>query len=84
MRIAIADDLADERTSMKERLARQISLRSAEADILEFDSGEVFPAAEKKQCFHFAHMINIHTAVGKTLATRQAFMEYLLQRGRIG
>lgn len=56
MRIAIVDDLAVERTLMKERLARQLGLRGAEAKIFEFDSGEAFLAAEKKQCFTAAFL----------------------------
>ena len=44
MRIAIVDDLETERALLKTRLERQLSLRGAEAEILEFDSGESFPA----------------------------------------
>ena len=47
MRIAIVDDLAAERTLMKERLVRQLGLRGAQAEILEFDSGEAFLAARQ-------------------------------------
>ena len=56
MRIAIVDDLADERTWLKERLARQLALRGAEAELLAFDSGESFLAAEKKQRFTAAFL----------------------------
>ncbi len=52
MRIAIVDDLAAERTLMKERLVRQLGLRGAQAEILEFDSGEAFLAARQKQRFY--------------------------------
>ena len=143
MRIAIVDDLDTERTLLKERLVRQLSQRGADAEILEFDSGEAFLAAEKEQRFtttstdhalegfqvrafhylvkpfseaelsglldemlaklprpepvlvvkvdgsdirlcyrdiisaeHFAHMINIRTTAGKTLATRQSFKAF--------
>ena len=51
MRIAIVDDLAAERTLMKERLVRQLGLRGVQAEILEFDSGEDFLAARQKQRF---------------------------------
>ena len=34
MRIAIVDDLADERAWLKERLARQLALRGAAAELL--------------------------------------------------
>ena len=56
MRIAIVDDLADERAWLKERLARQLALRGAEAELLAFDSGESFLAAEKKQRFTAAFL----------------------------
>ena len=71
MRIAIVDDIADERALLKTRLERQLSLCVAEAEVLEFDSGESFLAAVKER--RFAHMINIRTTAGKTLATRQSF-----------
>ena len=48
MRIAIVDDLDTERTLLKERLVRQLSQRGADAELLEFDSGEAFLAAEKE------------------------------------
>lgn len=48
MRIAIVDDLETERAQLKTRLARQLRLRGAEAELLEFESGESFLAAEKK------------------------------------
>ena len=47
MRFAIVDDLDTERTLLKERLARQLRQRGTEAELLEFDSGEAFLAAEK-------------------------------------
>ena len=137
MRIAIVDDLDTERTLLKERLARQLRQRGTEAELLEFDSGEAFLAAEKEQRFtaafldiymnglsgmdaarelrktdadcllvftttstdhvltvkvdgsdihlryrdiisaeHFAHIINIRTTAGKTLAMRQSFKAF--------
>lgn len=51
MRIAIVDDLAEERALLKARLSRLLSLRGAEAELLEFDSGEAFLAAEKERRF---------------------------------
>ena len=56
MRIAIVDDLAAERTLMKERLVRQLGLRGAQAEILEFDSGEAFLAARQTQRFTAAFL----------------------------
>ena len=49
MRFAIVDDLDTERTLLKERLARQLRQRGTEAELLEFDSGEAFLAAEKER-----------------------------------
>ena len=49
MRIAIVDDLETERAQLKTRLARQLRLCGAEAELLEFESGESFLAAEKEQ-----------------------------------
>ena len=56
MRIAIVDDLDTERTLLKERLVRQLSQRGADAEILEFDSGEAFLAAEEAQRFTAAFL----------------------------
>ena len=56
MRIAIVDDLDTERTLLKERLVRQLSQRGADAEILEFDSGEAFLAAENEQRFSAAFL----------------------------
>lgn len=49
MRIAIVDDLKTERALLKERLSQQLALRGVEADILGFESGEAFLAAEKER-----------------------------------
>ena len=56
MRIAIVDDLDTERTLLRERLERQLSLRGVEAEILEFDSGEPFLMAEKERRFTAAFL----------------------------
>lgn len=56
MRIAIVDDLETERALLKTRLERQLSLRGAEAKILEFDSGESFLAAQKERRFTAAFL----------------------------
>lgn len=55
MRIAIVDDLDAERAQLKERLVRQLRARGTEAELLEFDSGEAFLAAETSSVFppHF-------------------------------
>ena len=44
MRIAIVDDLAAERTLLKELLERQLQRRNVQADILEYESSETFLA----------------------------------------
>ena len=56
MRIAIVDDIADERALLKARLERQLSLRGTEAEVLEFDSGESFLAAVKERRFAAAFL----------------------------
>ena len=56
MRFAIVDDLEPERTLLKERLARQLRQRGTEAELLEFDSGEAFLAAEKERRFTAAFL----------------------------
>ena len=56
MRIAIVDDLKTERALLKERLSHQLALRGVEADILGFESGEAFLAAEKERRFSAAFL----------------------------
>ncbi len=56
MRIAIVDDLAEEHARLHTRLLRQLSLRGVEAEILEFESGESFLAAEKERRFTAAFL----------------------------
>ena len=56
MRIAIVDDLAEERALLKERLSRLLGLRGAEAELLEFESGESFLSAEKERRFTAAFL----------------------------
>ena len=56
MRIAIVDDLDAERAQLKERLMRQLRARGTEAELLEFDSGEAFLAAENEQRFSAAFL----------------------------
>ena len=56
MRIAIVDGLDAERAQLKERLVRQLRARGTEAELLEFDSGEAFLAAENEQRFSAAFL----------------------------
>ena len=51
MRIAIVDDLAEERALLRQRLEHQLACRSVQAELLEFASGEEFLAAEKAAPF---------------------------------
>ena len=51
MRIAIVDDLAAERTLLKELLERQLQRRNVQADILEYESSETFLEAAWKAPF---------------------------------
>ena len=56
MRIAIVDDLAEERTLLKDRLERQLRRRNVQADILEYESGEKFLEAAGKAPFAAAFL----------------------------
>ena len=67
MRIAVVDDLETERAQLKTRLARQLCLCGAE--VLEFESGESFLAAEKEQRFTAAFLdIYMHGMSGMDAA----------------
>ena len=69
MRIAIVDDLETERAQLKTRLTRQLRLCGAEAELLEFESGESFLAAEKEQRFTAAFLdIYMHGMSGMDAA----------------
>ena len=69
MRIAIVDDLETERAQLKTRLARQLRLCGAEAELLEFESGESFLTAEKEQRFTAAFLdIYMHGMSGMDAA----------------
>ncbi len=56
MRIAIVDDLAAERTLLKELLERQLQRRNVQADILEYESSETFLEAAWKAPFTAAFL----------------------------
>ena len=51
MRIAIVDDLADERALLKGRLEKALARRSVQAEFLEYESGEAFLRAANAQRF---------------------------------
>ena len=56
MRIAIVDDLAEDRTLLRDRLTRQLCRRQLAFTLSEFTCGEDFLAAEKKQRFDAAFL----------------------------
>lgn len=56
MRIAIVDDLAEERALLRSRLERQLRRRNVQANISEYASGEEFLEAEKAQHFTVAFL----------------------------
>ena len=47
MRIAIVDDISEERTLLRNRLESQFSRRNVHVDIFEYENGELFLEAEK-------------------------------------
>ncbi len=54
MRIAVADDIAEERRMLRDRLEHSLSDHSVHADIYEFENGESFLAASEKERFTVA------------------------------
>lgn len=56
MRIAIVDDLAQERELLKSRLERQLERRKLTAAILEYESGDAFLRADRLQSFDVAFL----------------------------
>ena len=50
MRIAVVDDIADERKLLCSRLAEQFARRGVHADLFEYENGESFLTAAK-ECF---------------------------------
>ncbi len=56
MRIAIVDDMASERSQLREKLEHQLARCSVYADIFEFDSGEAFLTATKEEAFTAAFL----------------------------
>lgn len=56
MRIAIIDDLAEERSLLKTRLEKQLQRRNVQADIFEYADGEAFLEVAKAQPFTVAFL----------------------------
>ena len=48
MKIAIVDDISDERTLLRNRLESQFSRRNVHADIFEYENGETFLTSAKE------------------------------------
>ena len=48
MRIAIVDDIASERTLLRDRLEQQLGRRGVHADLTEFENGEIFGGTKYK------------------------------------
>ena len=51
MRIAVVDDIADERKLLCSRLAEQFARRGVHADLFEYENGESFLTAAKERPF---------------------------------
>ena len=58
MKIAIVDDLADERALLKVRLEKALARRSVQAEFLEYESGEAFLQAANAERFAAAFLVN--------------------------
>lgn len=56
MRIAIVDDLAEERRPLREWLERALKRRGACADIFEYENGDAFLQAARRQRFSIAFL----------------------------
>ena len=52
MRIAIVDDISEERTLLRTRLESQFSRRNVHIDIFEYEKGETFLTAAKGMSVH--------------------------------
>ena len=48
MKIAIVDDITDERTLLRNRLESQFSRRNVHTDIFEYENGETFLTSAKE------------------------------------
>ena len=71
MRIAIVDDLAEDRALLRSRLTRQFSRRKIAAEFSEFANGEDFLAAEKEQLFTVAFLDVYMTGMNGVDVARQ-------------
>ena len=52
MRIAIVDDISEERTLLRNRLESQFSRRNVHVDIFEYENGRNFLTSAKESSFH--------------------------------
>lgn len=71
MRIAIVDDIAGERTLLRQRLETELAVCGICAELLEFERGEAFLQAAQQQHFTVAFLdIYMHGISGIETATR--------------
>ena len=59
MRIAIVDDISEERTLLRNRLNSQFSRRNVHVDIFEYENGETFLSAAKDCPFTVVPLVNV-------------------------
>lgn len=71
MRIAIVDDLVAERALLRQRLEHQLARRNVQAELLEYESGEDFLAAEQAESFTVA-FLDIYMAGANGIETAKA------------
>ena len=75
MRIAIVDDLADERVLLRQRLEHQLARRNVQADLLEYESGEAFLTAAQDEPFTVA-FLDIYMAGANGIETARALRQH--------
>lgn len=75
MRIAIVDDLANERALLRNRLEQALNGRSVQADICEYANGEAFIQAAEKQRFSAA-LLDIYMPGANGIDTARALRAF--------
>ena len=75
MKIAIVDDISDERTLLRNRLESQFSRRNVHTDIFEYENGETF-LTSAKECPFTVVFLDIYV----NLQPRQDLMSGLWMR----
>ena len=72
MRIAIVDDISEERTLLRNRLESQFSRRNVHVDIFEYENGETFLTSAKECPFTVIGMhtnVNFYSTLSESVAT---------------